>query len=119
MSLDRSTNYGTVNISTNAIAAIVGGAATECYGVVGMASKALLKDGFAELLKKENISKGIIIKENPTGIEIEMYLILGYGMKITEIVNEVAKKVKYTLKNTLNVNVENLTIYVQGIKIVE
>lgn len=45
-----------------------GGAATECYGVVGMASQKKLKDGFYELLKKENYSKGIIASDGETGL---------------------------------------------------
>ena len=52
---------GSVNISLDVVSTVAGGAATECYGVVGMASQKKLKDGFYELLKKEgNYSKGII-----------------------------------------------------------
>ena len=37
----------------------IGNATTECYGVVGMASKNLVKDGLAVVLGKENYSKGV------------------------------------------------------------
>ena len=51
---ERSTKLGNINISNEVIATIVGGAVTECYGVVGMASQKMLKDGLYELLKLEN-----------------------------------------------------------------
>ena len=57
MSIDRSTQLGTINISSDAIAMLAGGVVMECYGVVGMASQKLLKDGFAELLKRDNFSE--------------------------------------------------------------
>ena len=57
MSISKSTQYGNIEISIDAIASLAGGVVTECYGVVGMASQKFLKDGIAELLKKENYAK--------------------------------------------------------------
>ena len=54
MSINKSTQFGNIHISIDAIASLAGGVVTECYGVVGMASQKLVKDGIAELLKKEN-----------------------------------------------------------------
>ena len=54
MSISKSTEYGNINISLDAVASLAGGVVTECYGVVGMASQKFVKDGIAELLKKEN-----------------------------------------------------------------
>ena len=42
--------------------AVVGGAATEIFSVVGMASKNAIKDNFQALLGKENFSKGVVVK---------------------------------------------------------
>ena len=101
--IEKNTNLGSVNISLDVVSTVAGGAATECYGVVGMASQKKLKDGFYELLKKENFSKGIIAS-------------LGYGIKINEILVEVQKKVKYVVESTLDVNVEAVNVYVQGLR---
>lgn len=54
MPIQKSTEYGTIDISLEAVANLAGGTATECYGIVGMASQKLLRDGWAELLRKEN-----------------------------------------------------------------
>jgi len=87
MDIDKKTEYGTINITLDAVAAVAGNAATECYGVVGMSSRRSLKDEINELLKKENYSKGVYVKKNPKGqIEVDIYIIVSYGLRITEII---------------------------------
>ena len=54
MSIELQTKYGQIDISIDVIATIAGGAAIDCYGIVGMASKKQLKDGISEILRKEN-----------------------------------------------------------------
>ncbi len=115
---ERSTKLGNINISNEVIATIVGGAVTECYGVVGMASQKMLKDGLYELLKLENYSRGVLVTDKDTGIMIDVYIIVGYGMKISEIVFEVQKKVKYVLETSLDVEFDSINVYVQGVSVI-
>ena len=105
--IKKTTDLGNIDISTDVIATICGGAATECYGVVGMASQKMM-DGFYDLLGKDNYSKGI-----------NLYIIVGYGVKISEIVYEVQKKVKYVLEKTLDIDVEAVNVYVQSIRVMD
>ena len=67
-------------------------------------------------LKKENYSKGIIARDGETGLVLDLYVILGYGIKIDEILVEVQKKVKYVVETTLDVTVEAVNVYVQGLR---
>lgn len=117
--IEKNTTIGNVNISLDVVATVTGGAATECYGVVGMASQKKLKDGFYELLRKENYAKGIEVRDGETGLILDLYVILGYGIKMTEILYEVQKKVKYVVESTLDVSVESVNIFVQGIRGIE
>jgi uncharacterized alkaline shock family protein YloU len=116
MPLERNSKHGNINITMDAIASIAGNAATECYGVVGMASKSSIFNGIAELLKKENYNKGVFVKETKDGIEIEIYIIVAFGVRVTEIVSEVQKKVKYVLEKTLDLKFKAVNVYVQDIK---
>ena len=50
------------------------------------------------------------------GIEIDMYIIVSYGVRITEVVSEVQKKVKYVLEKTLNMKFNYINVYVQNVK---
>lgn len=111
------TQYGNIDISNDVIATIAGGAAIECYGIVGMASKKQLKDGITEILKKENFTKGVLVRQVSDEIHIDMYIIVSYGTKISEIAHNVQTKVKYTLDQTLGLAVETVNIYVQGVRV--
>ena len=119
MSIKRKTTLGSIKISDDAIATLTGGAVIECYGVVGMTSQKMFKDGFNELLKRENYSKGVIIKDKDNGIEVDLYVVIGYGVKVTEVINEIQKRVKYTLEKALELDVLSVNVYVQGIKVIE
>ncbi|MDD6302426.1 MAG: Asp23/Gls24 family envelope stress response protein [Bacillales bacterium] len=117
MDIEKNTKYGSINISLDAIAQIAGKAATECYGVVGMSKKNSLKDGISELLNIENYSKGVYVKKNNKGlIEVDIYIVMGYGLRITEAIAQVQKRVKYELEKNLNIKFSAVNVYVQGVK---
>lgn len=118
MSVTRNTKFGDINISKDAITSLTGGVVSECYGVVGMASQNMLTDGLAELLKKENYSKGVIVKEG-NGISLDIFIIVSHGVKISEVVLEAQKKVKYVLEQSLELEVTAVNVYVQGVKVIE
>ena len=76
-------------------------------------------DGYSALLKKENYAKGVVIKNERAGIKIDVYVVIGYGVKISEVVNELQKRVKYALENTLNMDVASVNVHVEGILVNE
>lgn len=119
MSISKSTQYGNINISIEAIASLAGGVVSECYGVVGMASQKVVKDGIAELLKKENYSKGVVVRENEGKLELDLYIIVSHGVKISEVVHEAQKKVKYMLEKSLELDFNTINVYVQGVKVMK
>ncbi len=117
MSIELQTKYGRVEISNDVIAAIAGGAVVDCYGIVGMASKNQLKDGIAEILRRENFAKGIVVRQENDEVHIDLYVIVSYGTKISEVAHNVQTKVKYTLDQTLGLSVQSINIYVQGVRV--
>lgn len=117
MSIEMKTKYGQIDISTDVIATIAGGAAIDCYGIVGMASKNQIKDGLTEILRKENFTRGIIVRQENDEVHIDMYIIVSYGTKISEIAHNVQTKVKYTLEQTVGLTVDSVNIYVQGVRV--
>ncbi len=116
MVIDKQTPYGGINISMEAIGTVAGAAATECYGVVGMSSKNSLRENINELLKAENYYKGVNPRKTKDGYEVDIYIIVAYGVKITEVVAEVQKKVKYVLEKTFDIKFKAINVYVQGLK---
>ncbi|MCJ2145580.1 MULTISPECIES: Asp23/Gls24 family envelope stress response protein [Bacillus] len=117
MSIEFRTKYGQIDISNEVVAMVAGGAAIDCYGIVGMASKNQIKDGLTEILRKENFARGIIVRQEEDRIHIDMYIIVSYGTKISEVAHNVQTKVKYTLDHTVGLAVDSVNIYVQGVRV--
>ena len=116
MTLEISNDYGKIDISNEVIASVVGGKAVESYGIVGMASRQQVRDGIAEILGHENYAKGIKVREENGTIDVDMYIIVSYGVKISEVASNLQSTVKYTLEKTLNVKVNSINIFVQGVR---
>lgn len=117
MPVKRKTDLGKINISDDAIATLAGSTVNECYGVVGMVSKNHLKDGYNSLLGKENYSMGIVINNVNNHLEIDVFIIVIYGVKISEVVLSVQQRVKYTVETSLNIDVDSVNVHVEGIKV--
>lgn len=119
MTLEISNDYGKIDISNGVIASVVGGKAVESYGIVGMASRQQVRDGIAEILGHDNYAKGIKVREDNGIIDVDMYIIVSYGVKISEVASNLQSTVKYTLEKTLNVKVNSINIFVQGVRVNE
>ena len=113
------TQYGLVDISNDVIATVVGGAATEIFGIVGMASKNQIRDNLNEILKKENYSKGVIVRQEENGVAVDVYIIVSYGTKISEVCRNVQEKVKYNLESMLGVSANAVNVFVQGVRVLQ
>ncbi len=119
MAVHKSTEFGEVEISLDAIASLVGGTINECYGIVGMASQKLLKDGWAELLKRENYSRGVIVRQDGNSLILDIYVIALQGIKLSEVMLAAQQRVSYVLEKTLEVKVEAVNLFVQGVRSVK
>ena len=110
--------FGNIDISNEVIATVVGGAATEIFGIVGMASKNQIRDNLNEILKRDNYSKGVVIRQEDEGIAVDGYIIVGYGTKISEVCRNVQDKVKYNLDSMLGITAESVNVIVQGVRVI-
>ena len=116
MAVKNNTEYGYIEYADEVLANIAGIAAMECYGVVGMASKRAT-DGLWEILKRENLNKGVRIVADKDEFAIDIYIIVEYGTKISVIANNIIQKVKYTIEGLTGLKVSKVTVYVQGIRV--
>jgi len=117
MAKEITNTLGKIDIAEDVIATVAGIAATECYGLVGMASRKLMKDGIAELLRRENIRKGVEVIIQNEEVTINLYIIVGYGIKISEVAASVMEKVKYAVESTVGIQVNRVNVYVQGVRV--
>ena len=117
MAVKIQTSSGIIEISNEVIATVVGGAATDVFGIVGMASKKQIKDNINEILRKENYSHGVVVRQEENGIAVDVYTIVSYGTKISEVSRNVQEKVKYNLETMLGVSANSVNVFVQGVRV--
>lgn len=117
MAVKINTPQGTIEISNDVIATVVGGAATDVFGIVGMASKSQLKDNINEILRRENYARGVVVRQEENGIAVDVYTIVSYGTKISEVSRNVQEKVKYNLETMLGITANSVNVFVQGVRV--
>lgn len=108
--------YGKIAIEEGVIATISGVAATECYGLVGMAPRNI-QEGLSDLLRRENYERGVDIQFNEDSISIQLYIVVEYGVKISEVARNVQERVKYAVESLLGLKVDRINVKVQGVRV--
>ena len=111
-----SNEHGNVIYADEVISKIVGLATMECYGVVGMVSKSAT-EGLWELMRIENLAKGVKIEHKDEKLIIELFVMVEYGTKISVISNNIIQQVKYNVENYTGLKVAAITVNVQAVRI--
>ncbi len=109
-------NEGTIYISEDVMMKVVGYAALECYGIVAMCGKRAT-DGLVEWLGRENLSKGVQIRNVGDMLDVDLFIIVEYGISIAEVCKTIVDTVRYKLEAMTGVKVRKVSISVEGIRI--
>ncbi|NLV91255.1 MAG: Asp23/Gls24 family envelope stress response protein [Firmicutes bacterium] len=116
MASTRENGLGRIEISESVIAIIAGTAASECYGLVGMASRNV-QDGISEFLGWENLERGVQVYLHEGAVEIELHIVVEYGVKISEVAHNVMEQVKYAVENSCGLEVLKVNVHVEGVRV--
>lgn len=107
---------GELHIANDVLADIVGYAALECYGVVGMTAPNAA-DGFAKLLPTSRLRRGIVITQLDDSIQVELYVVIEYGTNIATVSQNLSDAVKFALKEHARVPLSDVQVHVQDIRV--
>ena len=119
MSVTINNQHGNVDIATEVIATVVGASTTEIFGVVGMTCKSAVKDNVRSALRQENYSKGVVVTTADNETSIDVYVVISYGVKISEVAKNIQERVRFNLENQLGITASSVNVYVQNVKVVE
>lgn len=109
------TRIGTISLSEEYLAKLIGNAASSCFGVAEMAPHG--KQKFRNIFSKKNYTeKGINITGNIDMINVDLHIIVAYGMNINAIAKSITHKVKYVVNEACGINVGKVTVRIDGIK---
>lgn len=108
---------GSVNVSANVYTDIAGTAASNCFGVKGMAARSV-KDGVYHLLRKESVSKGVQVDfHEDDSITINLHIIVDNGVNLTAVANSIISEVRYVVTKCTGTQVRNVNVYVDSMMI--
>ena len=114
----RQTNeYGSVNVSANVYSDIAGTAASNCFGVKGMAARSV-SDGVYHLLRKESMSKGVRVEfhEDDT-ISIDLHIMEDNGVNLNAVGASIISEVRYVVAKCTGTEVRAVNVYVDSMMI--
>lgn len=112
------TDTGNVNISLDVIARYAGMCVVECFGIVGMAAVSM-RDGWARLLKRESLSKGIDVSVKEGGLEFDFHVIVSYGVSIAAVAENLMQTVKYQIEQFTGMKVGAVNVFVEGVRVID
>lgn len=106
---------GRINVSPAVISALAAEAVKECYGVVGMSRRNRL-DELAGSLQR-GARRGIDVTVGEQGVTVDVYVVVEYGIRITEVANGVKRRVYFTLTSKAGVPVVAVNVHVQELRV--
>ena len=110
-------NNGSVNVSTSVYTDIVGTAASNCFGVKGMAARSLT-DGVYHLLRKESVSKGVhVYFHHDETISIDLHIIVDNGVNLNAVGASIISEVRYNVTKCTGTEVRAVNVYVDSMMI--
>ena len=105
---------GAVTISNAVFSNITGIAATNCFGVKGMAYRSMT-DGLVHLLRREAMSKGVSITSNDDGtISVELHIIVENGVNLPAVCSSIMNEVRYMVTKNTGVEVRAVDVCVDS-----
>ena len=113
----RDDKLGRIKVSPAAIAALVTEAVKECYGVVGMSSRSRLDDLAGSLHRSARRGVDISESEGDGGVIVDVYVIVEYGTRISEVASGVMRRIHFSLTQTAGIPVQAVNVHVQGLRV--
>jgi uncharacterized alkaline shock family protein YloU len=108
---------GVITISNDVITYVAGAAATACFGVKGMAVRSMT-DGLVHLLRREAMSKGVLVTTNEDDtITIDLHIMIDHGVNISALGASMINEVRYVVNRTTGVEVKAVNVFVDSVMI--
>ena len=108
---------GSVNVSANVYSDIAGTAASNCFGVKGMAARSV-SDGVYHLLRKASMSKGVRVEfHEDNTISIDLHIMVDNGVNLNAVGASIISEVRYVVAKCTGTEVRAVNVYVDSMMI--
>ncbi|MBQ9988446.1 MAG: Asp23/Gls24 family envelope stress response protein [Clostridia bacterium] len=114
MSILVQNELGKINANDGVIAKIAGLAATDCMGVLGLASA----ESWTDLLRKDSVDRGVRVSQLESGaLKIEVNIIAKYGVAIVAVAQNIISTVSYQVNRMTGLTVDSVDVCVRAIRV--
>ena len=110
------TELGTVTVNEDVLLKVAGYTALECYGIVGMAAKRST-DGIVQMLGRENLGRGVRVHANDDSVNVELFVVVEYGISISVVAAAIIDTVKYKIEHLTGIRVNHVSVSVEDIRV--
>lgn len=113
----RNTDKGEITISSAVYTNIAGIAASNCFGVKGMAVRSMT-DGLVHLLRREAMGKGVLVNFNDDDtISIDLHIIVDHGVNLHAVADSIVSEVRYVVEKTTETQVRKVNVFVDSMMV--
>ncbi len=69
----------------------------------------------ATLLRRESVHRGVEVREVDGHLAIDVYVVVQYGVRITEVAHNLKSAVRFEVERSTGVPVAEVNVFVQGV----
>lgn len=107
-----SSPLGRITISSEAVAQVVGHTAAECYGVVATVGRRRV----GKLLGRDRLTRGIAVRRSSEGLQIEVHVVVEYGLNLAEVAASVRSRVRYEVERLTGLSVGAIEVHIEAVR---
>ena len=112
----RENELGSIAVSNQVYTKIAGNAATNCFGVKGMAIRSV-SDGLVHLLRRESMAKGVLVTPNEDGtISIDLHIVVD-NVNMNAVGESIIEEVRHQVTECTGTEVREVNVYVDSMMI--
>ena len=115
--IQHNNDKGSVIVSAAVYTEIAGTAATNCFGVKGMAARSV-QDGLFHLLRKESAGKGVLVEfHEDNTITIDLHIMVDHGVNLQAVGACIISEVRYVVTKCTGTEVRAVNVFVDSMMI--
>ena len=115
--IQHNNDKGSVTVSAAVYTEIAGTAATNCFGVKGMAARSV-QDGLFHLLRKESVGKGVLVEfHDDNTITIDLHIMVDHGVNLPAVGESIISEVRYVVNKCTGTDVRAVNVYIDSMMI--
>lgn len=103
-----------ITVTDAALATIIGLAAHEVPGVIGM-SPANIKDGLKRILGVSDADEGVQVAKTASNTNVDMHVVVAYGVNIPVVADLIRERVHYAAKTYAGVELGSVRVHIAGV----